>query len=786
MLLIYISLAWVAGIWLANRTEPDRFAILLLCGAALGFWMVARYANHHRFKWVFGLAIFLGLGMLRMTIALPGENPNHVQRLNDQGQLTLIGVVVAEPTPLDNGLQLLIESETAAGRPAEGKVLARVERESAVQYGDEVLVAGLLLTPPEFDTFSYRDYLARQGVFSVMYNAEVSVLSEGHGSPMMAALIDIRQDARRFITRSLPERQASLLTGMLLGDESGISEDVRDDFARTGAAHIVAISGFNMVILAQAIMQLLHTLMPKSRKIVFVGLAAIAIYTVFVGAGAAVVRAAIMSSMLIIAQSLKREPFVPTSLAFTAFLMSLWEPWVLWDVGFQLSFAAVMGMALFVEPLENRLMPLAQKIIPDQIFKPVWGIFSGAVIVTLAAQITTTPIIVYYFGALSIASLPVNWLIIPVQTPLLVSGALGTLVGLVVPIVGDAILIVTWVCLSWSLGVVEWFAAQSWAQFELSTSGWVVAGFFVALAGYMLYRATRPHWMSERWQQLKKRPLPLAFYGIATVALIAQVMMIQQRPDGDLRVRFLDVGNGNAVLIQTPQGGTILVDGGARPTALLDALGNALPFRDRHIDTLIVTHALPDNIAALPEVVRRYEVGQVLMSGQASNEPAYAALLREIEAHDIPTLDIISGYELTTSDGVRLEFANPLTNPDETGTQSPRGIVIRLVYQDAVFLLTSNLNAGGERQLLAQPHWVQATVLQVPSHGSSRASSWQFIESVRPQVAVLPVDPANLAGLPSPTVINRLSEARLFRTDQNGTVTVRTDGQRLWVETEEN
>jgi competence protein ComEC len=770
MTLVYLTLGWVAGLVVADRYAPESglaigLAVISLTGLAL-------YYRDVTLRVMFGAGLLLSLGILRFDAVRPADDPQHVLHLNDRGDLLLRGVVIAEPEVRDNGLRILIDAEEAAGRPVSGRVLATVPRVSDVHYGDEVTVFGRLLSPPEFDTFSYRDYLARQQVYSLMFNADIEVLAEDQGFPPYAALLNLKDEARAFIQKSLPEPQASLLVGILLGDESGISEDTRQSFTRTGASHIIAISGFNMVILAGIVMGVLRRFM-KDRRAAIIGIIVIVIYTIFVGAGGAVVRAAIMSGMLIWGQAMHRKTFVPASLAFTVIVMSALDPFALWDIGFQLSFAAVMGMALFVEPIEKWINRGLARLASDQTRQAVLGALSESFIVTTAAQITTTPLILFYFGRLSVVSLPVNLLIIPAQTPLLLFGAVGTAVGLLIPALGDLILSVSSLFLTWSVEVVEFFAGLSWADRELALGEGSIMVFFAMLFLIMSYQATQPRWAISLMQRTKIPTWAALSAGLIVLLLLGNT--IRQKPDGRLHLTFLDVGGANSVLIETPRGGVFLVDGGPFPTRLLDQMGDTLPGGTRHIDALILTSAQQDHIAALPEVASRYEIGALLTNGETSDAPEYAALLERLAVDETPVTPLTAGYTLNVDDGVEITILS-----------AQGGLVLRLTYGEAVFLLTGDIQNDVEQLLLANPHVVQATVLQVADHGSGEASGVRFIETVSPQAAVIQVEAGNLANDPSPTVLDRLSGATIFRTDQHGVVEFVTDGHTLDILAEES
>ena len=524
---------------------------------------------------------------------------------------------------------------------------------------------------------------------------------------------------------------------------------------------IIAISGFNMVLLAQAIMLILKTLLPRQPMLAaLIGISAIILYTLFVGAGGAVIRAALMSSLLILGQAMRRKTYVPTSIALAVLLLSLYDPWFLWDVGFQLSVAAVIGMALFVPPLEKYFTAGIERLTDQKNARRVVKLLSDSLIVTLAAQITTTPLIVYYFGRLSLVSLPANFLIIPVQPLVLLFGAVGLLIALVFPLVGNVLLQIAELFLRWTVAIVRTFADFKWADMELHISQSVVLLIVLGLLIWTLYRATRPHWAAHL---AKSVPIPgYAAYGGVLIALLMLIEGWAARPDGVLYVTFLDVAQSDAVLVQSPQGGIILINGGEFPTRLLEALPAP------KIDVLVITSMQDADITALPEVLDRYPVGALLTTEIGNRTPLYDQLIRQVEAKSIPVVFAPFSYQITTDDQVQLELIS--------------GDVIRLTYGEAVFLLTGEITAAEEEILLQNPHLIQANVLQVPAHGSDDANSAAFLNVVQPQIAVIQLDPGR--GALSPTVLSRLDHTHLYRTDQHGAITISSDGNFLWVATE--
>lgn len=775
MALIYLALAWGAGIVIANHQSPSQWIILgLLSLGSVGVWLYQRDAQGRLF---FICLMAFSLGMARFELANPIHDDSHLQRLNDQGNLTLTGQVIAEPELLDQELRIQVEVEQAGGHSVHGKLLATVPRHSNVHYGDQVRLQGFLVTPPELDDFSYGDYLARQGIFSAMFNAEVDITAQEGGFGPYKTMLEFKTKGREAIQQALPEPEASLLVGILLGDDNSIPKDTESAFTRTGASHLIAISGFNMAILAQVVMAFLSRLMGK-QKAALPALATIFLYTLLVGASGSVVRAAIMSSLLIIAQTQHRRVFVPTSLAFCVLAMSLYDPWVLWDVGFQLSLAAVLGMAVLVQPMTRWVQVRLEAWTTSQTAQKGIGLVSDSLITSIAAQVTTTPLIAYYFGRVSLVAIPVNLLTLPVQAPILMLGGIGTVVSLLVPPFGGVILDITWVLLAWMVAVVDYFARLGWADMNLQFASLWVIGFFILLGGVVWGRAVRPKWLESLWQ----RP-QLPAYGLQLAGIVLIAVMVNRgldRPDQHLHLTFLDVGEAEGVLIETPNGGVILIDGGNQPSRLLAQLGQQLPANTSRIDVLIITIPQEDNIAALAEVVERYQVGVLLTNGQDSNDAVYQNLLTLAEEQSIPIVSVTTGYTLHTDDRLQIEVLTPIAIPNKDTDANLSSITLRVTYDQAVFLLTGQADSALEPLLLANPHLIQATVLQVPAHASHDSMSQPFLEAINPQVAVIHLDSDSQ---PNATQMSRLGASQLFRTDHDGAIEVITDGKTLWIKT---
>jgi competence protein ComEC len=255
-------------------------------------------------------------------------------------------------------------------------------------------------------------------------------------------------------------------------------------------------------------------------------------------------------------------------------------------------------------------------------------------------------------------------------------------------------------------------------------------------------------------------------------------------PDpGHVRLTVLDVGQGDALLIESPQGGRILVDGGPSGALLMQALGRALPASERRIDLIVLTHPQDDHVTGFVELLQRFDVGAAIAGPQAGESGAYLAWRGGLTRANVPLLTASAGQVIDLGGGLRIEVLGPPLDA-LAGTEDDvnnNSVVLRLVHGAASFLLTGDLASEGEAALLASGLPLQSTVLKVGHHGSDGSTAPGFLESVAPEVAVISLGEDNAFGHPSPTTRLRLAGIPLLRTDLNGDVRFETDGARLWV-----
>lgn len=787
MTLIYLGCAWIAGIYLGSLLRlPIPFLLLL---APLPMAGIVLWWRDQQIRLISTCLLVLLFGTLRYRSTIPRFDERSLAYYNDRGQVTIQGVVADEPDVRDRWINLRVKvshlEDEEGEHEAAGVALVRAPRYPEYNYGDELEIRGKVETPPQFEDFSYRDYLARQGIYSIMRYPRIARLGRGQGNPFLSAIYALKRRAQATIAAILHDPEASLLTGILLGLERGIPADLMESFARTSTTHIIAISGFNISIVAGILSGLANRLVGK-RQSLYLVLGGIALYTILVGADAAVVRAAIMGGLCAIAAHYGRLSDALNSLVASAALMTLHKPSILWDLGFQLSFAATIGLVLYTPILQRWFERLLSRISSGEMAKQTVRLLNDALIVTIAAQITTLPIIVYSFGQLSLVTLITNLLILPAQPGVMIWGGVATILGLIYRPLGQIVGWVAWLFLTYTIRLVEFSAKAPYASISVGRfSAGLVWLYYGLLAGGLIVGGQERSRLKALWQRLTGNlPTKAAIAAFALAALLIWIAVFSM-PDGKLHVVFFDVGQGDAIFIQTPQGQQILIDGGPSPTTILAALGRGLPFWDRSLDLVILTHPEEDHLTGLIPVLERYKIGQILHSGQPGTTPAYTRWQELIEQKGIEIQPAQAGMQIDLGGGLWLDVLHPGAEL-MAGTDSDvnnNSVVVRLVMGEASFLFTGDIEEEAEETILASGQALASTVLKVPHHGAGTSSSARFLERVRPQLAVISVGRDNRFGHPSPETLQRLEKRRIsiLRTDQNGTIEVVTDGKDYWI-----
>lgn len=778
--LTFISLSFLGGIVLARYAALEtvrwlQFGALALVLAALVLVLrllrekAQRPTHLPNFSLIYLLLpFFMFFGAAYFQYQQPGEDdPFDIVWFSDRNyDSVLTGVVSDAPDYRDTYTNLQLDV-VGINRPdkrtpleVHGKILARVDTGETYQYGDHLRLRGSLETPPENEEFSYRDYLALSDIHAYMPNAEATFLPEersGHWAK--AWVFALKERALENVYELFPDPEASLLAGILLGVDTGLPRDLQDAFKNTGTTHIIAISGFNITIIAGLFISLFGRLFGKKTGSVL-AVIGIAAYTLLVGADAAVVRAALMGGTGLLSKQLGRKQDGINSLIVVAVGMVFLNTMVLWDVGFQLSFAATAGLILYADPLANWFVRQASRITSEERARQIAGPIGEYFLFTLAAQFATIPIMAYHFGRISLISFIANPFILPVQPAVMILGGLALIVSLLLMPLGKILAIFALPFTSYTIRMVEFF--------DRMPQGVIVLGDTKLILIIIIYLAMLA-WTFAGFP-LKKISKPV--YAVTLTLIVFQVWrMVFALPDGDLHLTFLDVGSANAVLIQTPDGRTLLINGGERISDLSAELGERLPPFRRNLDWLIVASPQEEDLAALPRTLERFPPAQVLWSGNRAASYASRALDKYISTKGIPVSLAETGQTLELGQGAILRIQ----------AVGARGSVILIEWDSfrALLPIGMDFESLAETQSLGE-----LTLLLLPDAGYAPLNPPEWIAALDPQLAIISVAADDQNGLPHDSTLRALEGYSLLRTDLDGWLHIATDGTQMWVEKE--
>jgi competence protein ComEC len=783
----WLALGAVVGalLW---AVMPGVVVCLLGGVAALVLAGVVRRGHAGRGAAISVAAVGAGLVLLRGAAGLAGTAPPAADVAATVGHHVAHVVSVGSS---DGGQQRVVVELEPPERPE--RVYAWLPRYPAVSALDRIAFDADLQAPTGDDSFS--QYLARAGI---TYSARARSFQRlGASDTPLAELERVRRGAADLLARAVPQPQAGLATGLLVGLRDQLARDVAADFRAAGLSHIVAISGSHLALLAALAGSLLGRLSRRRRSIAV--LALIWFYSLLAGGGPAVFRAALMASVVIGARESGRAGQARGALALTAAVMLFVDPTVVGDVGFQLSLAATAGLLIwsgtFGALLKRRLPRRTPAVLVDGLG------------MSLAAQLATQPLVLLHFGQLSLVSPLANLLAAPLVAPaMLASAAALAVAGLASAGLPDVILAPFGLAATLALGgliaVAHVCASLPLASLALPPPFDVLAAVLAAalVAPLLRWRPVAPpdpagaiaDGLSQRAASspaARRRRRSLAALACATGAVLVSALVASAQPDGRLHMTVLDVGQGDSILLQGPAGGRILIDTGPDPNRLLALLDARLPAWDRRLDVVVITHPHEDHVAGLALLLDRYRVGEIAEPGMIGLGPGDAAFRRRLSELGRATRLLAAGDRLYL-DGIELDVLWPHAgqvplHPTDGGTQVNNvSVVLEMQYGERRFLLGGDIEQQIDPQLLAQAlpaGGARFDVLKVAHHGSATATTSAFLDRVNPAVAIISAGWANPYGHPAPDTVARLEAtgANVYRTDLDGSVAISTDGHDL-------
>ncbi len=721
------------------------------------------------------------------------ERPLFVGTPSVSGELIVEGIVFRRPLELPQGQRFELQLErmiTPQGElVVQDIVLVTITTGRGTWLpGDRIRVQGTLRRPQPLGLpgeFDYARYLAVRGIAATFLVKDVDhvVVMRAAARPSWFRFLDhAAQRCNQTIRQSVPDpAAAAVLMALVTGSQAGIPSDLSTAYARAGVSHILSISGFHVAILAAAVGQGLLFLLLRwewltlrwnlRRNVLLATLPCMAGYLLFTGGAPATARAVVMLAAVVLALWVERESEVLDALLLAALLLVLMTPSVLFDLSFQLSFLSLWGIViltpLFLAPLKDRLVG----------WRHLVALFFAS---SLSAIMATSVATLASFHQASLTGVLANLVVVPLLGyGAVLLGAVAASLVFAFPWLATKLFALTGWLVELSNHFVIWVAKLPVLRsYQVGTFDLAMSVAVLAVLSFVVSRRMRGGLIA----------------GLVVITLLVHLWPATSA-DGVLRLTFLSVGQGDATLVQFPDGSTMLIDGGGylRDTGHDFGERYLVPALYRlginRIDRMVLTHPHPDHMGGLPAVVEQFPVGEFWQGPwRAADGGDYARLQKSLKHQGVPIRQF-TGRSQPVRFGSSLitvlasaDAGMPVHWDGETGNEA--SLVFRLEYGRFSALFMADAGQQTEQQLLQQG-LMATTLLKVGHHGSRSASSKPFVNQTRPQLAVISVGAANRFGLPAPETLTCLKQhgAQVYRTDQDGTIQVQSDGVNYWVTT---
>ena len=775
--------------------------------------------------------VFLAGNLTLQRVYAPDFPAHHLRQLALPQKVVLEGWLFREPERGPARGRLYLEAQRVwqdgQPRPATGKVLVTVRHlQGPWQYGDVLRLPLKLRIPRNFQTpgsFDYAGYLARRDIYLTAFvwdDTEIEIEKIGRrGTWLRHWIEDTRRTVGIFFDEHLPDRSSAILRALIIGDKSRLDPELRDRFTRVGVAHMLAISGLQIGLVAMLAYWAWRWLLARSQYLLlmwsvpkqaaFLTLPVVLLYAGLAGGSVSTVRAVIMVAVFLSALLLDKEEEVFRSLALAALIASLIWPGAVLDISFQLSFVAVLaiflGLHRFRTWRDNR--DKGREDDPSQWRQRLLRRAGLYGLVTLSATVGTLPLVATHFHIVSLLGLLANLLVVPllVSVPVvlgLTSAALARLfvnprfpfrAAFALGLASAALVFLYPRAAAWlvsgagaavSLGVwmVEAIAALPFAAVHSVTfTLFEIILFYTLCVSLLFFSYIQPPRL--------RRVLFACLFGLM---LCDGLYWVYQRYfQTDLRVSFLDVGQGDAAVVEFPGSHVMVIDAGGFMSQTFDS-GRAIvaPFlwqrKIGRVDTLVLSHPNLDHYGGLEFLAEHFGVTSIWLNrdSERSKSQRFTRLMTTLQETDIQTHILCRDTPDREIGGVRIQILHPPCGRTRFSTNDA-SLVLRLSHGEVDFLFSGDVERAGERALLATPARLESEILKVPHHGSRSSSTQPFLEVVSPQVAIASLGHNNRFRFPAPEVVERYERqgVELLRTDQVGTVTVRSDGKSYRVET---
>ncbi len=731
---------------------------------------------------IFLILITFAVGCFYSVLSNDLIPENHLIRKIISGEdCFLTGTVVSIPEEHEDRTSFELDAEKLEkdGRKyaVTGKVQANIyDGGGQVDYGDRLKFYAKVVVPRGSKNpggFDYQKFLKRRGILLVARIKNDLFITDrirGDGNSFLERIYGWRKMLINKINENFLFPNSSMLVATLFGERSSLTEEIENAFKYSGTYHIFAISGFNIGLVGFIFYMFFRIIGCTPSIASLPSIIAVVFYSLLAGMQPSVKRAMIMAVVYFVSVIIKRENDLYNTLCIAAFIILVIEPNAIFDVGFILTFAATFFIIYLTPKFDSVL-----KFIP---FRYVRGLVSAS----LSAQIGVTPVLAFYFNNISLTGVLANLVAVPLASLIFTTGIFFLFCLSLPSILLSYSVKALDLMLSSMLAVVEYFSSLPFSYIRVFTPGLFEILLFYVLIFLIVYSKGRK----------SLQVVLIAFAVILACSFFTN--LFPSFESGELKITFIDVGEGDSAFIEFPDGKTALVDGGGTYDDKFDVGEQVVtPYllysRIKTIDYVILTHPHPDHMNGIKAVLNNFRVNNLLEGCAIDNiSPNYSLIKGTIQKRNIHHIRIMSGEELKIGKDILIRFLSPSEklcerNNDFLRNMNNQSLAFQVIYKKVRILFTGDIEKEAIEDMISRDTDIRSTVIKVPHHGGKVSANFQLIKRVFPKIAVISVGANNPFSHPSKETLEdyKKSCAKIYRTDINGAVMLRTDGVRVWV-----
>lgn len=783
---LYLALALASGIVFSAQLHfsPSIGLIMLLVCLLLSWLAFLFRKNSLCYAFILAATFFLGAGL--STNYDRNYEENALRRFDFNGYADFSGRLLRSPSfgPEKTYLYLKVDAVRYLNKEEKTEGTLRITLLHPSQYpsplklraGDKVKVSAQVLPSRDFRNFGVKrlanlrknqnihNHAISKSVLLVETEKERGFSLSGLISAVRLKLIQKIEDHFSSADKNALSREGAVLEALLLGERGRMDGETTSALQRSGLFHLIAISGAHVAILSFLIFTAFRFLRMPKRLSYLLLILLLLFYAFLVEGRASVFRAVIMALAYLIGKLLWKNVSLLNTISFSAFFLLLANPFYLFDMGFELTFAATYSIILFYPRVLNFMPKLPLKM-------------SEFFVLSLTAQLGVLPFLVNSFHRVTFSAILLNFAAIPLAGLVMALGFFFLGLSLASSFLAHGLALGIAHLIRFFLAVARLFDPLPVFSYRIPTPH------LATIISYFLFLVL----LLLRPKSKAQKPLIFLAFALSLVILISYPFPASS--SGNLTVTFLDVGQGDSILVEFPGRKKMLIDGGGTPDDSFD-IGEQVvsPFLwskgIKQIDYLVLTHAHPDHMNGLKAVAENFKIMNFWEAFSPRESPAYTMLQNNLGS-SVRKQRIFRGF-VHQEGAVKLEALHPEDGlPHEREASNEEALVFRLSLGEQSFLLTADIGVQAESEIMEKNLAIKAQVLKSPHHGSRTSSSKDFLEAVGPQVVVITAGRANIYGVPHPEILERYRRlgVRILRTDEDGAVEISAGGYSIAIRT---